>query len=266
MKSVSVFAYLFLCLFVQKVSALEIYAEVNPPSVYRLKSGELQGYLQAYVEQIALKTGTDAQFRALPWNRAFETTLIKPETALFPTARTKEREDQFKWVGPIGVSFWSFFKKKDLPLTIETLEDAKGSSGIGVILGSAIENHLRKRDFQNISPTHSRDLILRMVLKDRISLMASSQEVIDNLLTRAVLPEDTLVPVYNFRACYLYIAFNKNTDNAVIRQWQDALDRFKTSGEMERTRALYSPSFNREKNVAFRYLSDLSSNGLGCES
>lgn len=60
-----------------------------------------------------------------PWDRIYKLALEKPGYGVFVTARLAEREDKFKWVGPIGPDDWVLLAKGDSPITLGSLDEAK---------------------------------------------------------------------------------------------------------------------------------------------
>ena len=62
-----------------------------------------------------------------PWARGYKMALNEPNTALYSTTRTPERETLFKWVGPLASNDWVMFGKKGTKIKLNNLEDAKNT-------------------------------------------------------------------------------------------------------------------------------------------
>ncbi len=89
----------------------------------------------------------DTTIRIYPWKRAYQITEQERNTILFTMARTKKRENLFKWVGPIApreISLWKLKARTDIKVT--TWEDAK-KYRIGTVRGEAGEDELVKKGF-----------------------------------------------------------------------------------------------------------------------
>ena len=76
-----------------------------------------------------------------PWDRIYKLALEKPGYGVFVTARLPEREQLFKWVGPIGPDDWVLLAKGDSPLSLASLDEAK-QYRIGAYKGDAISQYL----------------------------------------------------------------------------------------------------------------------------
>ncbi|MBC9045182.1 ABC transporter substrate-binding protein, partial [Pseudomonas aeruginosa] len=59
-----------------------------------------------------------------PWDRVYQQALSEPGYGVFSTARTPEREDKFKWVGPLAVNDWVLMARGDSSIHLNSLEDA----------------------------------------------------------------------------------------------------------------------------------------------
>ena len=79
---------------------LEISTGELPPYSYTINN-QLTGLAVDIVREIQKRVKNTQKIRVFPWNRGYNMTLKKKGYALFTTARTKQREKLFKWVGPI---------------------------------------------------------------------------------------------------------------------------------------------------------------------
>src|SRR3989344_5927114 len=85
-----------------------------------------------------------------PWDRIYKLALEKPGYGVFVTARLPEREEQFKWVGPIGPDDWIMLAKADSKITLTSLEDAKKLK-VGAYKGDAIAEYLTEHNLEPIT-------------------------------------------------------------------------------------------------------------------
>jgi polar amino acid transport system substrate-binding protein len=78
---------------------LPVLAEENLPFSYRqgarYRATALQWSVLRWIARLPY------QMDIQPWARIYTTTLAKPGTLMFPVARTAEREDKFRWIGPL---------------------------------------------------------------------------------------------------------------------------------------------------------------------
>ena len=83
-----------------------------------------------------------------PWDRIYKLALEKPGYGVFVTARLPEREQLFKWVGPIGPDDWVLLAKGDNPINLTSLDEAK-SHRIGAYKGDAISEYLTEKGVEH---------------------------------------------------------------------------------------------------------------------
>jgi len=65
------------------------------------------------------------QILRFPWERVYNQALKDAGYGLFSVARTAEREDLFKWVGPIASEDWVLLARGDSPIQLSSLDQAK---------------------------------------------------------------------------------------------------------------------------------------------
>ncbi|MGM0519987.1 MAG: substrate-binding periplasmic protein [Campylobacterota bacterium] len=214
---------------------LIIYTENNPPWNYK-DGEELKGVATKIVKLIQKDVKNSSKIELIPWNRAYEETLKKKNHALFITARIKQREDLFYWVGPIITDEVYLYKHKSNSVDINTLEDAKSVDTIdaGPITNAAYMV-LKKRGFKNLS-TLSRDIGNLNNLKNRrVDLVTLGKYAfryrvnLENLNYNEF--ENTGVLLYEYP---LYIAFSKKTDKSIVKKWQESFEKLKQNGTIEK--------------------------------
>ena len=92
-------------------SNIRIIAEDYKPLSY-LQEGKLIGPSVEILQLLMKKLKVQSSILIFPWLRGYLTTRDEPNTALFSTTRTKERESLFKWVGPLSQKEFSIFALK----------------------------------------------------------------------------------------------------------------------------------------------------------
>ena len=95
-------AALVLSLLLQPTFALTFYTEDNPP--LNLQSdGRVQRVTTAVVSEMAKRAGVPADIRLLSWREAYSRTQAETASCVYSTARLRERNDLFLWLGPISL-------------------------------------------------------------------------------------------------------------------------------------------------------------------
>jgi ABC-type amino acid transport substrate-binding protein len=85
-------------------SSLNIMTEEFPPFNYS-DNGQPAGQSVDLLLKASAAAGspiTKDKINMAAWARAYQTALSGPNVMLFSTTRTEQREDLFKWAGPIG--------------------------------------------------------------------------------------------------------------------------------------------------------------------
>ena len=233
---------IFIFLFSSQVLAdnsINLLTEEFAPYQYYEEEGAnrtISGISVEIVQAIQKHVGNLDPIVVLPWNRGIKLLAKNKNTVLFSTARTPEREDKYKWVGPLAKVEIMFFKKKGSDISFNSLEEAKKVPKIGVTKNIATHEVLINMGFTNldIMKSGSDDKNLKRLIKGQIDVWPTayyagiySAKKLDLLDDIEVIPDVTILPVH------LYIAFNKETDSQIINKWQSALDHLKSTGVVD---------------------------------
>ena len=219
--------------------ALTIVTEDWPPYNYQ-ENGELKGFAVEIVQAIMKELQVNYPMQVVPDARKEMMLAEDPHVMTFSIFRTPERENLYKWIGPISSEAIYFYKKKGNPLVINTLDDAKKVKRVASLHKGAVFSALQKEGFTNIDGTPNADGIVEKVAFGRADLSCSTSPLgVAYWLKQANLPPDALeqTPVKLFELP-LYIGCTKDVPDEVIQQWQAALDTIKAS-------ALYSELYDK---------------------
>ncbi|HFH2603768.1 substrate-binding periplasmic protein [Pseudomonas aeruginosa] len=164
-----------------------------------------------------------------PWDRIYKLALEKPGYGVFVTARLAEREDKFKWVGPIGPDDWVLLAKGDSLITLGSLDEAK-KYRIGAYKGDAIAEFLGKNGFEADLALRDQENAQKLV-KGQIDLWASGDPAGRYLAKQEGVTG--LKTVLRFNSDQLYLALNRETPDEVVQKLQAALDGMRKEGFVE---------------------------------
>ncbi len=228
---------LFLQLFSTGLSAeeLTLYTENGPPLNYKDKNGDMRGFVIEIIQEIQKRLNSNYKINMIPWVRAYKY-VIDPNSsnmALFSMTFTEERRNLFKWVGPVAQASWQFYAKADSTVVINNLDDARKVKAIGTYRKDVREVFLQTRGFTNLQSTAKSAQNIHKLLHGRITLWFTSNiSSIGTAITEKI-NFRRIKPVYTFKPKGLYIAFHKNTSNAVVERWQQAYDEMKKDGTLK---------------------------------
>ena len=190
---------------ITEAQSVKIYTEDFAPFNY-MSDGGLTGAGAEMVRAMARRLGHNGNFEVLPWKRALKIVKGVPGAAVFSMVRTAEREDEFKWVGPILITHGWLYKMTGSKLDIKELDDARKVAAIGVQAGGAAEQFLRAQGFKNLAA-------LMEYQRKKYNFDLSDVEPAVNLGTYA-----------------LYLAFSHQTPDFVIYPWKQALEEMHRDG------------------------------------
>lgn len=170
-----------------------------------------------------------------PWERIYGMALEQPNYGVFVTARLPEREELFKWVGPIGPDDWVLLARDDSPINLTSLDQAR-QYNIGAYKGDAIAEHL---DGQGLQP--------QLALRDQENVKKLIDGKIDLWATgdpagRYLARQDGvtgLKRVLRFDSAELYLALNKQVADETVQKLQKALDQMRSEGVIDEINARY---------------------------
>lgn len=226
-----------------EITKLTILTENSGEDNYVAKDGSVAGHNVEIVREIMKRLGTIYEIEAVPWARGYYMALNDPNTMLFSTTRIHDRENLFKWVGPLHVSRYSFYARSDYPREIKSIDDAKEVAAIGCIAEDVRHKILLKKGFKNLDPyfgMNANSQNLKKLLAGRIDLWIASPKEYTETARQLGIDHPELKEVFTVSSYYNYIAFSTKTHDEIVIKWQEALDKIKADGTYEKIMSKYS--------------------------
>jgi polar amino acid transport system substrate-binding protein len=214
----------------QSTEKIQYMTEQNPPYNF-----EQDGGLQGIAVELLLEMGKQAgqqialnEIKMLPWPRGYRTLEKTPGTSLFSMARTEQREELFKWVGPIMDLTIGLVAPKDKKLKIESVNDLMGLH-VGSIRDGAPEQLLLKAGFDadNLDRAPSPEQNIKKLVANRVDALAFNIDSTRYSMKSMGINPDEYETVYVLKQIQLYFAYNKETDDAFIDSMNAALSDLK---------------------------------------
>ena len=207
------------------------YTEQLPPYNYQ-ENGTLKGFSVDLLEAITAKTGskvTREKVHLVPWTEGYQAALSRNNTVLFTAARLPEREQSFKWAGPIYAYTNVLFARPDREIVITGPESLKGYR-IGVIADDVAVQQLLDAGVnksQLVQETNVSEIIAKLT-SGEIDLWGYP-EAPGRYITRQVTGDYySFTVVYTLQALEGYYVFNRNVPDSTVQSFQQALDALKT--------------------------------------
>lgn len=211
-----------------------------PPYNYQEK-GEIKGFSVEIIKQIMKTLKITSDIKILPGARGEMLTRIKKNHILFTLFRTTERENLYKWVGPISTEQIYFYKKRDNPVSIQNLDDIRMQNLlIATLHEGMVYRTLKAANLNHFIKAYTVKDALKSVYANKADLIALTGCGIKSLLVELNLPKDTMVqlPIQLFKND-LYIVFSTKTDDTVVQKWQNTLDHIKSTPQYQQLQNLY---------------------------
>lgn len=257
------------------------YTEDLPPYNY-MENGTLQGLSVELLEAITEEMGDNVsreEIRLVPWTEGYQAALTQNATVLFSTARIPEREQSFKWVGPIYSDRYVLFAERDRAVTIDGPDDLNDYR-IGVIENdSAIQQLLALGVNRSRLVEETNASALAAGLADGgIDLWCYPETAGRHLAEQVTGNAYTYEVVYTLEETGLYYAFSRDVPDTTVRSFQQALDALKQEEDAagvstyERIVGRYIPSvglaqldYLTEEWAPFNYQEDGNVTGISVE-
>ena len=161
-----------------------------------------------------------------PWDRIYKLALEKPGYGVFVTARLPEREQLFKWVGPIGPDDWVMLARGDSDIRLDSLEQAR-QYRIGAYKGDAIAEYLSEKGIGHSTSLRDQENA-RKLMAGQIDLWATGDPAGRYLAKQEGI--GGLKTVLRFDSAELYLALNRETPDELVTKLQAALDAMRAEG------------------------------------
>ncbi len=212
------------------IDKLSFYTEEYPP--YNMtQNGETAGIAVDMLAAILDRAETDktvSDVRVAPWARGYAVAQRQPNTVLFSTTRTAQREDAFVWVGPIASTRIGIIGKTTKPAVdgVADLADARTATiRDDVAEQLLVKNGLSKTAIHSVANQES---IVRLLERGRVDYWAYETNVARYILKQHA-TADTYEIKHILQESKLYYAFHPDTDPDAIAAFRKAFKAVKDS-------------------------------------
>jgi len=217
-----------------ELTSLNYVTESYPP--YNFKDGgKLQGIavdLLSAASQAAGDPVNASEIKVLPWPRAYKMASDGPNTVLFSTTRTEQREPLFQWVGPITATRVVLLARKGGGIQINSEADIKKFS-IGAIRDDIGEQLVKAAGVpdSSIKKIPSADSLAKMLNIGRIDLWAYEENVARWFIKQGGFNNADFETVYVLKESDLYYTFSKDIPQQKVDALQGGIDAIRNNNE-----------------------------------
>lgn len=175
----------------------------------------------------------------LPWARAYRMAQEQPGTCLFSMIATPERRQMFAFIGPLAEINVSAIVPADRNLRITSVRQLDALS-VGVVRDDIGEQVLQRAGAHSqLVRTDSARSLVRMLQAKRFDAAVYSFDTFLWTLKRDGGDAAAFKSAFKLYDSVLGYACHKDTDPAVLKRLQRALDRLVADGTVERIRKQY---------------------------
>ncbi|MDP2715217.1 ABC transporter substrate-binding protein [Rheinheimera sp.] len=207
------------------------------------KHGNLYGMSTQLVKAIQQQVGDNTTIEIFPWARAYAIAVSSANVAVYDTIRTADRENKFKWVGPIKIYAVNLYAKRDVVADNASLADLLQNHVVCETRNTSIVNELLSLGFvieQNLILSRQSGDCYNMLKLGRADLIAMHGDVTAKRMAELRDAGLDLQAVYPLQNIEMYLAFSRQVDDAVILNWQCALNKLVLQGQF---RQLYQDEY-----------------------
>jgi polar amino acid transport system substrate-binding protein len=235
-------AGLFLALHVPLSWALEVLTEENPPFNFT-DNKKVAGQATEVVQEMARRASVPVNIQVTAWAKAYGTAQTEKDTCIYSTARLANRENIFKWIGPIATNQWSLYAKSGFPGKITSLKDARPYR-VGGLTRDAKTEFLKQSGVTNIVEVdkdgeNPPKLTLDRKATGKIDLWVTGASVAKETAKRAGVTDIQMV--FSVKEEPLYLACSPRTSADVIKKLSAALSEMEKDGTLKKISAKYAP-------------------------
>ncbi|QJB57171.1 ABC transporter substrate-binding protein [Pseudodesulfovibrio sp. zrk46] len=218
-----------LVLLVSSVASADEYvvmSGVYPPFTFN-KGLRVGGVSVDTIESIMKMTSTPfhrKNIKLMPLKKAYADAETLPKRVILNVPRTPEVEEKFKWVGPVYFPKYVLIGKKGNEYTIATTEDVekyqvgsiRGSDPLDTLIEEGVDPKKVKMHTSYVQP------LLELKGK-KTDLIAYSNLETAYLMRQMRIDPRKYKVAFVYKKVPLYFAFSKDTDDAKIKLYNDAL-------------------------------------------
>jgi polar amino acid transport system substrate-binding protein len=208
------------------INDIRILTENYPPLQYINERGEIDGFATEVILKIINDLEISKNIELLEWDEAYKLVLKEDNIALFSMMRNAEREDKFRWVGPIGTLKVGLYRNDFDDIEIRSLKDAKNYK-ISAVKDYGYTENLINIGFENVIQCESEKEALDKLLSREVDLYLTSNIAIDDVMKTENIPFYSIEKEFNVSISQFYIAFSKTYPDSLIKKWEESLKKIK---------------------------------------
>lgn len=201
--------------------------EEYPPYNYLDEHGSIIGSSTELMRTALNAAGLEADFRLLPWARAYTEAQLRERHCVYSTTRTPERESLFTWIGPLTSSTWTAFALENTDIAADSLTDLS-ELRVGSFREDAVGQYVASQGIPIVVTSAERENVSRLQA-GLIDVWVTGAQAAEYLAAEAGL---SLRPLFTFNEVDLYLACHPSVPDQFVSRLQAAIDRIHAEAEV----------------------------------
>jgi polar amino acid transport system substrate-binding protein len=207
----------------------------NPP--YSIKSGDRPGFYVEVVNEMAKLLKTKVTYDYMDWGQAMAKVMAGPDQLLFPFTRNPEREQNYGWLQKLFTNTVLFVSAPGSQ-AIDTADQAKGLSAVGVLAGAPWDKELAARGVTNVKHYPTSPAMVAAIMSGELPA-AYGPEIELKYAWRTGGYKEPLVAGKQIQKVDQFLAMSKNSPSIKMEDWQEAFGVLQQDGTFDRIYASY---------------------------
>jgi len=207
----------------------------NPP--YSIQSGDRRGFYVEVIDEMAKLLNVKINYDYMDWASAMAKVRTGQDQLLFPFTRNAEREGQFGWLQKLFTNSVVFVSAPGSQ-PIDSIEDAKKLTMIGVLAGAPWGKELETRGITNVKAYPTSPAMISAVVSGELAA-AYGPEIELKYAWRTGAYKGSLVEGKQIQVSDQYLAMSKNSPSIKPEDWHEAFDALQQDGTFDRIYASY---------------------------
>lgn len=158
----------------QTTKSLTLYTEDLAP-YNMIENDQITGISSEILSAALNRLQIGFTLRMVAWQRAYHEAQTEPNACVYSTVRTADREELFRWIGPIGRDTLAVFVLPDSTIEAHTLAELKGLRTV-ITPGDYAEPRLRENGIKIVPAPSDADRQLNMLRAGRIDFWIANRE------------------------------------------------------------------------------------------
>ncbi|MGE9744544.1 substrate-binding periplasmic protein [Bdellovibrio bacteriovorus] len=225
-----------------------ILTEQWPPITYE-ENGVVKGVAVEIVQAMQKTMGDRQPIIVVPWPRGYRMVQKDSNVILFTVIRSKEREQLFTLLGPVGIGETALCGREDSHLNVRTLEDARKLLAISANRDSYFASFLDNADFTNLILTKDPWQEARLLANKRVDLIIGDPDVIKAAMQKIGEGNIRIKKYLVIDKFQYHIAFSPGTPRRTMDAWKSALIKIKKDGTYKQIYKKWFPDASPPMNV-----------------